>query len=160
MYRVIYKMMLIGPTILSYWTEEVIDNYEADPLSDTHNQLLQYSNYKEIFKTWFFFNSRKCPGWEPNCWLKRGWEILVCTAETCPEPRECLVTSEIPCFNSAHLLRRLTGCQAGCDEKSEDERCGAHGDLWTTINTALRPRHLYQPRNLPPKIGITVKGTR
>ena len=34
-------MMLITPTILSNWMEEVIDNQEADPLGDTHNQLLK-----------------------------------------------------------------------------------------------------------------------
>ncbi len=37
----IIMMLIISPTVLSNWTEEVIDNQEADPLGDTHNQLLQ-----------------------------------------------------------------------------------------------------------------------
>ena len=48
MYRVIYKMMLISPTILSNWMEEVIDNQEADPLGDTHNQLLKIKLEKNL----------------------------------------------------------------------------------------------------------------
>ena len=48
MYRVIYKMMLITPTILSNWMEEVIDNQEADPLGDTHNQLLKIKLEKNL----------------------------------------------------------------------------------------------------------------
>ena len=43
LYRVIYKLLQIV-AILSNWTEEVIDNQEAHPLSYAHNKLLKYAN--------------------------------------------------------------------------------------------------------------------
>lgn len=87
-------MMLISPTILSNWMEEVIDNQEADPLGDTHNQLLKIK-FEKILKVGIsLFYSHKCPGSVPNCLLKRGLEILVCTAATYPQPEDKLVISD------------------------------------------------------------------